>query len=142
MLRCAIASCCSLSLSTLVIHNSQPVDRGCCIARWKGPEGEDYHFSRVLDFWQPKKGMSPANAHCVQQQRFSVHPGGVFVMQTDMHMEHIPYADCFSVRSFWKVGWCRCSSSSVLASGNGGSNAKLSPSGATTGCFKGKISLL
>jgi hypothetical protein len=52
---------------------------------------------------QPKKGMCSVNAHCLQEQRFSVHPGGVFVMQTDMRMEHIPYADCFKVQSFWKV---------------------------------------
>jgi hypothetical protein len=52
---------------------------------------------------QPKKGMCSVNAHCLQEQRFSVHPGGVFVLQTDMRMEHIPYADCFKVQSFWKV---------------------------------------
>jgi hypothetical protein len=39
----------------------------------------------------------------VQEQRFSVHAGSVFVLRTDMHMEHIPYADCFRVQSFWRV---------------------------------------
>ncbi|WIA39894.1 hypothetical protein OEZ86_013336 [Tetradesmus obliquus] len=72
-------------------------------SRWKGPEGADCHFSRLFDFMQPKKGMCSVNAHCLQEQRFSVHPGGVFVMQTDMRMEHIPYADCFKVQSFWKA---------------------------------------
>ncbi|KAF6258085.1 hypothetical protein COO60DRAFT_1158483 [Scenedesmus sp. NREL 46B-D3] len=72
-------------------------------SRWKGPEGTDCHFCRLFDFMQPKKGMCTVNAHCLQEQRFSVHPGGVFVMQTDMRMEHIPYADCFKVQSFWKA---------------------------------------
>lgn len=76
--------------------------------RWKGPEGADCHFSRLFDFMQPKKGMCSVNAHCLQEQRFSVHPGGVFVMQTDMRMEHIPYADYFKVQSFWKVRWVYC----------------------------------
>jgi len=53
---------------------------------------------------QPKKGVCSANAHCVQEQRFSVHAGGVFVMTTDMTMTGIPYADSFRVQSFWKVG--------------------------------------
>eukprot|EP00882_Tetradesmus_deserticola_P005472 GHRQ01005762.1.p1 GENE.GHRQ01005762.1~~GHRQ01005762.1.p1 ORF type:complete len:432 (+),score=179.44 GHRQ01005762.1:599-1894(+) len=72
-------------------------------SRWKGPEGSDRHFCRLFDFMQPRKGMCTVNAHCLQQQRFSVHPGGVFVMQTDMHMDNIPYGDCFRVQSLWKA---------------------------------------
>ena len=69
--------------------------------RWK-PDGEG-HFSRTFDFMQPKKGVCSANGHCVQEQRFSVHAGGVFVMTTDMGITGIPYADSFRVQSFWKV---------------------------------------
>jgi hypothetical protein len=70
-------------------------------ARWKG-DGEG-RCSRTFEFIQPKKGIASANATCVQEQRFSVHVGGVFVMTTDMSMTGIPYADSFRVQSFWKV---------------------------------------
>ena len=69
--------------------------------RWKG-DGEG-RFSRTFEFVQPKKGIASANAACCQEQRFSVHAGGVFVMTTDMAMTGIPYADAFRVQSFWKV---------------------------------------
>lgn len=72
--------------------------------RWKG-DGEG-RFSRTFEFIQPKKGIASANATCVQEQRFSVHAGGVFVMTTDMSMTGIPYADSFRVQSFWKVCVC------------------------------------
>jgi hypothetical protein len=72
------------------------------VCRWKG-DGEG-HFSRTFEFVQPKKGLASANASCVQEQRFSVHAGCVFVMTTDMGMQGIPYGDSFRVLSFWKVG--------------------------------------
>jgi hypothetical protein len=72
--------------------------------------------------------MCSVNAHCLQEQRFSVHPGGVFVLQTDMRMEHIPYADCFKVQSFWKVRPLLTAARSgcmlLLAGGGGGVTAE------------------
>lgn len=72
--------------------------------RWKTVPGGA--AERLLDFMQPKRGVCSANAHCVQQQRFSVHAGGVFVLTSDMAMAGIPYADCFRVQGFWRVRVC------------------------------------
>eukprot|EP00879_Flechtneria_rotunda_P002598 GHRR01002799.1.p1 GENE.GHRR01002799.1~~GHRR01002799.1.p1 ORF type:complete len:441 (+),score=135.39 GHRR01002799.1:229-1551(+) len=69
--------------------------------RWQ-PNGEG-NFTRTFDFWQPKKGIASANAHCLQEQQYRVYENGVFVLTTDMHMEQIPYANCFRVQTFWKA---------------------------------------
>jgi hypothetical protein len=70
--------------------------------RWKGNGAG--RFYRTFEFVQPKKGIASAPAACVQEQRFSVHTGGVWAMTTDMSMSGIPYGDSFRVQSFWKVG--------------------------------------
>jgi hypothetical protein len=69
--------------------------------RWK-PDGAG-GLSRVFTFVQPKKGVCSVPARCVQQQRLSVHPGGVLSLTTDMQPAGIPYADAFRVQSFWLV---------------------------------------
>lgn len=91
---------CSAHLPTATFPVLHP--HGCVrTCRWKG-DGAG-RFSRTFEFVQPKKGIASAPAVCVQEQRFSVHAGGVWAMTTDMSMSGIPYGDSFRVQSFWKV---------------------------------------
>ncbi|GIL50173.1 hypothetical protein Vafri_6303 [Volvox africanus] len=60
-------------------------------------------FTRLLTFVNPKKPPNTVDTRCVQRQQFGVCQGGVLVFATAMNMLDIPFKDCFTVNSFWRV---------------------------------------
>lgn len=91
----------SVEATCLQDHHRSTGQMNFRASRWKG-DGAG-HFSRTFEFVQPKKGIASAPAACVQEQRFSVHAGGMWAMTSDMSMSGIPYGDSFRVQSFWKA---------------------------------------
>eukprot|EP00877_Chromochloris_zofingiensis_P014276 jgi/Chrzof1/9101/Cz03g36020.t1 len=90
----------SIETSCLQDHHKSTGQFNFRASRWK-QDGNS--FTRTFEFKQPKKGIASVEAHCIQQQTFRVHAGGVLSLVTDMHMTNIPYKECFKVQSFWLV---------------------------------------
>ncbi|KAF8062893.1 VAD1 [Scenedesmus sp. PABB004] len=91
----------SVQASCLQDHHRSTGQYDFRASRWKA-DGEG-RLGRVFEFMQPKRGICSANAHCVQEHRLSVHAGSVLVLRTDMTVQHVPYADAFTVHSFWRA---------------------------------------
>ncbi|KXZ52573.1 hypothetical protein GPECTOR_9g617 [Gonium pectorale] len=60
-------------------------------------------FTRLLTFWNPKKPPNSNDTRCVQRQQFAAYRGGVVVFATAMNMLDIPFKECFTVNTFWRV---------------------------------------
>ncbi|KAG2451834.1 hypothetical protein HYH02_003610 [Chlamydomonas schloesseri] len=60
-------------------------------------------YTRVLTFWTPKKPPQTMDTRCVQRQQFCVYRGGVLVFATAMNMLDIPYKECFTVNTAWRI---------------------------------------
>eukprot|EP00198_Chlamydomonas_reinhardtii_P008485 XP_001697822.1 predicted protein [Chlamydomonas reinhardtii] len=60
-------------------------------------------FTRVLTFWTPKKPPQTMDTRCVQRQQLCVYRGGVLVFATAMNMLDIPYKECFTVNTAWRI---------------------------------------
>ncbi|GFR50236.1 hypothetical protein Agub_g12420 [Astrephomene gubernaculifera] len=60
-------------------------------------------YTRLLTFWNPKKPPNTADTRCVQRQQLCVYRGGELLFATAMNMLDIPFRDCFTVNTFWRV---------------------------------------
>ncbi|KDD76231.1 hypothetical protein H632_c306p0 [Helicosporidium sp. ATCC 50920] len=71
------------------------------LSRWHGVQGavmRDLEFVKMLS-----GGLGADRAYCSQTQRLSVHRGPSLLFQSCQVMNDIPYADHFTVETFWTL---------------------------------------
>jgi len=60
-------------------------------------------FTRTVTFTNPKKPPASVDSRCVVRQQFCVYPGDVLLFATCMNMLNIPFKECFTVNTCWRV---------------------------------------